>query len=113
MSDLETRKRMLVAESEVYRELLKLQIHNLRIDGIRARKRFKIFRIFSPLLMMSLPMAGSLFKAKRRRFTWKRIGALAFVAWRFYQKVGAVLGGFAARSRHQATAAEEYLEKRI
>ena len=113
MTDLERRKKLLIAENEVCREVLRLQIHNLRAYGIRARQRFTMFSARNPLLFMALPMAGSLF-ARKRRFTLKRLSALAFVGWQLYRRFRMLPAAY-SRSRPRAgrTAAEEYLEKRI
>ena len=108
MRELEARKRLLVAECEVYRELLKLEIQNLKIHGVRTRKKFRSLRWLSPFVMMSLPMAGSLFRRKRR-FAWRRVGALALIVWRFYR----MFGRRTRKAKREPTAAEEFLEKRI
>ncbi len=113
MTELERRKRLLIAENEVCRELLRLQIHNLRICGIRARRRFTSINAGNPLLLMALPMAASLF-GRKRRFTWKRLGALAFVGWQLYHRFKTPSATSASNGPPaDKTAAEEYLEKRI
>jgi len=113
MSDLENRKKLLVAESEVYRELLKLEIQTFKIHGARAKRRMKLFRTWTPLLMAGLPLAKKL-AGRKGRPLWDRIGTFAFFAWRAWSKFGALRTGASARpAPDDKTAAEEYLSKRI
>jgi len=65
MNELEAKKRALVAESEVYREMLKLELHNLRLYVSRTKHKLKSFRRPNPLLMLLAPLAGAFF---RKRF---------------------------------------------
>jgi hypothetical protein len=81
VSDLEERKRMLVAESEVYRQMLKLEIHNFRIYGVRMKRRLTSAGMVSKV---SLGLASWL--TGKRRLGWWQIGALAFMGWRWYRR---------------------------
>jgi hypothetical protein len=85
VSDLEKRKRMLVAECEVYRQTLKLELHNLKICALRNKRRLTSFRASNPLLTM-LPMLSVFFTARRRRFSWKQFAAAAFMGLQFYNR---------------------------
>jgi hypothetical protein len=49
MNDLERRKKLLIAEAAVYRETLKLEFQNLRIYGLKTRRKLTSFRGGNPL----------------------------------------------------------------
>jgi hypothetical protein len=71
LKELEARKRALVAESEVYRQTLILEVQNVRLYGARMRRTFYVLRLANPLVMLVGSFVGSrLFgaggKGKRR-----------------------------------------------
>ena len=96
MSELEKRKRMLVAESEVYRQTLKLELHNLRICTLRNKRRLTSFGRSNPLLTM-LPMLGAFFAARRRRFSWKQLTAFALMGLQLYNRLAPFCRGLFVR----------------
>ncbi len=115
MSDLENRKKLLITEAAVYRETLKLEIQNLRIYGIKAKRKMTSFGGGNPLLAVGIPMLTSFIAKKRKARKW---GALAFIGWQLYNRFGAALtrrGSFSteSESEEENLAAEEYLEKRM
>jgi hypothetical protein len=114
VTDLEKRKKMLVAESEVYRQLLKLEIQNLRIYKVHARRKLTALNLNNPLLTLGLPMAASWY-GRRRRSGWKRWSSWLLLGLQFYRQWMPLLkGGMSAtRAEHEKTEAEEYLSKRI
>jgi hypothetical protein len=97
MNELEAKKRALVAESEVYRETLKLELHNFRIYALRAKQKLKSFGRPNPLFMLLGPMAGALLK--RRRSSWLRKMAMAFVSWQLFHRAAPFLRGFLSPAR--------------
>lgn len=116
MSDLEKRKKMLAAESEVYRELLKLEIQTYRIHAIRMKKRVTALGTYGPLAMSSLPFVTAVFGGrKKRKFSMNRLSSMLFLAWRTYKQVKPLFrGAFSVpQARRSQTEAEEYLAKRI
>jgi hypothetical protein len=86
IKDLNARKRALVAESEVYRECLKLEVQNLRVYGAGVRKRFRIFSRLNLVLIGAVPLLGGLLRRKQTR----RMGALglALKGWQLYRRFG-------------------------
>ena len=110
MSELETRKKLLAAESEVYRELLKLEIQNFKIYTRQTQRKLSVFQTCLPALVSGLPMVTSFF-GRRRRSTFKQLSSLLFLGWKAYSKLGPLWRGRVRRPRH--TAAEDYLTKRI
>ena len=112
MSDLDKRKKLLIAEAEVYRQTLKLELQNLRIYGLKAKRKLTSFGGGNPLLAFGVPMLTSLIARKRKARRW---GALAFIGWQVYNKLGTLLmrPPTVVYSTRERTAAEEYLEKRM
>lgn len=113
MSELENRKKLLIAEAAVYRETLKLEIQNLRIYGIKAKRRLSSFQGGNPLLAFGIPILTSFIAKKRKTRKW---GALAFIGWQLFNRFGA---SFANRfappgmTGDENIAAEEFLERRM
>ena len=96
MSELEKRKKMLVAECEVYRQTLKLELHNLKISALRNKRRLTSFRPSNPLMTM-LPMISVFFTARRRRFSWKQLTAAAFMGLQLYNRLAPLCRGLFVR----------------
>ena len=115
MSKLATKKKMLVAESEVYRQLLKLEIQTFKVYGKRTRRRLTSITTYLPLVMSGIPIISGLFRKKRAGgFSLKRLGALFLLGWKAYRQFSPFLArGGAAKSESAETAAEEYLAKRL
>jgi hypothetical protein len=116
MSELERRKKLLVAEAEVYRDLLKLEFYNLRIYGIKAKRKLGSFNPSSnPLLMAGLPLLSSLFYRRKRQFNWKSLSALVMFGFQLYSRFGSLFRRSSSREtdRTQPTAAEDYLSRSI
>lgn len=116
MTDFEKRKKMLAAESEVYRELLKLEIQTYRIHAIQLKKRVTALGTYGPLAMSSLPFITAMFGGrKKRKLSIRRLSSLALLAWRTYKQVKPLFrDAFAVpQARRTETEAEEYLSKRI
>ncbi|HEX4262923.1 MAG TPA: hypothetical protein VH597_01180 [Verrucomicrobiae bacterium] len=110
MSKFEEKKKLLAAESEVYRQLLKLELQTFKVYGIRTKRRLRSFGTYAPLVMSSLPLVSGLFQRKGG-FSLKRIGSLVFLGWKTYQRFSPLFG---QKKRETApTAAEEYLSKRL
>jgi hypothetical protein len=112
MNDLERRKKLLIAESEVCRELLRLELYNFRIYGIKARRKITSFGSGNPALIAGIPLLTSLLARKRR---FRRLGAWGFIGWQVFSRAAGLFrrrrdpaNGYRAR-----TAAEEYLENRV
>jgi len=101
MKDLEARKRALVAESEIYRQTMRLELQNLKLHALRTRRRFDWFTSASPLFALA-PLMGKLFgarlqkqdkKKKRRKGIMGLLGT-ALTVWRLYRKAKPVMQGF-------------------
>lgn len=114
MNDLQHRKKLLLAESEVYREMLKLELRTFRLYGMRAKRRIKSISTYTPLVIEGLPLFRALFGGRKRLSTWKRVGSLVYFGWQSYRRFGPLLQDMLRqRAGPRKTAAEEYLSKRI
>jgi len=117
MSKYDAKKKLLVAEAEVYRQLLKMELQTLKVYTKRTQRKVTSVSGYMPLLMSGLPMLTNLFGRSKRRSSvnsLKRMMSLVMLGWKTYQRFGV----FFRSSRYPAkqpdkTAAEEYLAKRL
>ena len=117
MSKFEARKKLLVAESEVYRQLLKMELQTLQVYAKRTKRKMTSVSSYLPLLTGSLPFITALFMRKKggsSGSSLKRMASLVMLGWKTYQR----FGGFFSRAKYpiaapSKTAAEEYLSKRL
>jgi hypothetical protein len=113
VKDVESRKRALITESEVYRETLKLEVQNLQLYSVRMRRRLSFVGTVAPLVLLARPLTG-LFLQKRVP-TKRGLFGTAILGWRLYRQFAPVLGAllqrFAGR-KHQRVQAKESYEPR-
>ncbi len=112
MTQLEARKRALVAESEVYRQTLTLEIQNIRLYSARIQRNFAILRLANPVLLAAGSMLGARLLRRgggggvrrKRRGKWSRLFGASLMGWRLYRQFGPTLQGlfFNRRSRSQS-----------
>ena len=96
VKELEARKRALAAESEVYRQSLRFELHNLDLNAVHARRRFFKATAFSPLIMLGMPAIGFFVRRmftrqspieNKQRSSLARFITKAAFGWRMYWKV--------------------------
>src|SRR5437660_1072951 len=85
VGDLQERKRALVRQSEVYRQTLVVEFHNLRLYTERVRRRVDTLKSFNPFLTLAAPLAGGLFRRRVGRSKLRFVGK-ALLAWRLYKQ---------------------------
>jgi hypothetical protein len=112
--ELEARKRALVTECEICREMLKAEVHNLQLYGVGLQSRFHQVRSFGPWLMLAVPLVGPLLGLVSRNKTQTRQrsrlkGGIASVllGLRVYRKYGPLLRTVLAQLRSKRQAASE------
>ena len=117
MSKFETKKKLLVAESEVYRELLKMELQTFKVYATRTKRRLTSATSYLPMVMSGLPIIANLLKRKKGRSSGsslKRMASLVMLGWKTYQRFGSFFGRTQFRApAPENTAAEEYLSKRL
>ena len=100
LSDLEAKKKALIAEAEVYRQTLKLELQNVRLSAVKVRRTVSSFSFSNPLLVLGATLAGSLLK--RKGSFRLRAATIGFIAWQIYQRVFVPLRGVFPRRRSRA-----------
>lgn len=119
MSKFESKKKLLVAESEVYRQLLKLELQTFKVYSKRTKRRMTSVTTYLPYLMSGLPFLTGMFARRKGRSTGsslKRMGSLILLGWKTYKRFGPLLARRTFSTRRppaDKTAAEEYLAKRL
>src|SRR6266566_6873363 len=109
MNEFEAKKRALVAESEVYRETLKLELHNLRLYVSRTKQKLTSFTRPNLFLMLVAPLAGAFFR--KRRSSWLRRATMAFLSWQVSNRLMPFLSGLFSSTRGRSAApASETME---
>ncbi len=119
MSDFESKKKLLVAESEVYRELLKLELQTFKVYTKRKKRQLTTVSTYLPWVMSGLPFLGGMFGRKKSRSPasgLKRMMSLVMLGWKTYQRFAPLLNrrtSSVQKSEPTRTAAEEYLSRRL
>ena len=98
VKELEEKRKALAQESDLYRETLKLQVHNLQLYAVRTRQRFSFLSPSNPWMMVLGPLLGA-FIRRRGRSPKMRLIAGALFAWKLFKKFGAVLPALLRRKR--------------
>jgi hypothetical protein len=94
MNYLEAKKKALVAESEVYRETLKLELQNLRIYGITTKRRLSSFSRPGHWMMLLMPLVGAFFK--KRQGPLLRRAVTALINWQLWSRLVPFVSGLFA-----------------
>jgi len=84
ITDLEAKKKALAAESEVYRQMIGLELRNLQIYGQRVRRKFDVLGVVQPLLALVRPERA---ESRRRQPKWFRIAKTALAGWQLYRRL--------------------------
>jgi hypothetical protein len=119
MSKYEAKKKLLVAECEVYRQVLKLELQTFKVYSKRTKRRMTSISTYMPLVMSGLPFLTGMFARRKGRSTGsslKRMGSLILLGWKTYKRFRPLLARKTFSMRRPApdkTAAEEYLAKRL
>lgn len=87
MNDLDARKRALSAESEIYRQTIRLELRNLQLYTVYQRRRFSTFKQYAPILSAAALMAKAYLARKARPTLLGR----ALWVWQIYQRFAPVL----------------------
>jgi hypothetical protein len=98
----------LIAEAEVYRGLMKLEMHNLRIYGLKTKRKLTSFKTLFPMLMGGVPAAGALgalgplgtlFRRKRGGSSLNRLAAAGVLGWQIYTGISRLFNAFTSPRR--------------
>ncbi|HYG36861.1 MAG TPA: hypothetical protein VEC99_18860 [Clostridia bacterium] len=110
VTEFQARKQALIAESEVYRQTLLLEVQNIRLYSADLKRKVNRLRIYKPLILaapVAVSMLGSMFRRRtqaKRPAGWRRVLAAVLMGWRFYRKFGPVLQTMVAQQFAQRSA---------
>jgi len=85
VEELAARKRLLVAESDLNREALKLELSRLRASAAKVEQVFSIGKSAYPLVLATAPLAGYFFASKKGPVT--NIFKSAVWGWQVVRKL--------------------------
>jgi hypothetical protein len=105
VKELEAKKRALVEESDLYRQTLRFEVHNLRLHAAWTKRKLT-WLTFTPLWSLLPPLLNSFVKKKRRSSKW-RLLSTALAGWQLYRKVSGFLPALFSRSRRARVRDEE------
>ena len=109
LKELETRKRALVDECDLYRQTLGFEIHNLRLHATSIKRRTSWLTL-TPLWPLIPPLIKAFVKRKQKqqRSSKWRIFSTALAGWQLYQKVARFVPAIFSRSRRARLHDEEH-----
>ncbi len=120
VKQFDLRKRALAAESQVYRETLRLELHNLRLYRVHVQR--KVHALANSPLVRFASFAGSALAgaggltglfgrapARKRRGRWRRLASAAFMGFRLARTFAPLLPTLLSRAtlRHGPTGPAE------
>ena len=109
--ELEARKRALVAESEAYRQTLRLEVAQLQLHAEQLKRRFRLILFAQPLVAL-LPLVIKLVVGRKARIERnsrsKFAGMLnaALIGWRLARRFAPLIGAFRRRGRQRGFASD-------
>lgn len=108
LKDLAARKQLLVVESEVYRQTLRLDAQNLRLYTLRMQQKLAAYAALKPLVLAGLPIASALFTRKREEEAAQQprsLLSMVMTGWRMYQRLQPAIASLMANYMAQKEAA--------
>src|ERR1051326_6384993 len=87
IKELEAKKRALAEESDLYRQSLRFEVHNLRLHAAWSKRRLTTLT-FSPLWALLPPLLNYFISKKKRRSSKWRIFSPALAGWKLKRKFG-------------------------
>jgi hypothetical protein len=105
IKELEEKKRALAEECDLYRQTLRLEVHNLRLHASWSKRRFASFRT-NPLWTILPPLLTAFLKRKKHKFSkfskW-RVLSTALAGWQLYRKFRGIVSFFPRLRRAQSS----------
>jgi hypothetical protein len=101
MSDVESRRKALAAEAEVYRQTLKLEIQNIKLYARQNRRRYTAIRPSNPLFAAAAPVLAALL---RRTRPVKKLNMLSkiLIGWQMFSRFAPFIPGVITAIRGRA-----------
>jgi len=110
MSDLEGRRKALAAEAEVYRQMLKLEIQNIKLYARQNRRRYTSVRPSNPLFAAAAPVFTALLQRTR---PMKKLSTLSriLVGWQMFSRFAPMLPGIIAAVKARTQSRKRFSEE--
>jgi hypothetical protein len=116
MNPLAARKQALLAESEIYRQALTIEIQNLKLSAAFIKRNLNILRLLKPMLLLA-PVAASIIGLRssskpegRSSDGWRRWWGAALVGWRLYRQAAPLLGQLLSRRNSRNSSHRHFRE---
>jgi hypothetical protein len=106
IKELEAKKRALAEESDLYRQSLRFEVHNLRLHAAWSKRRLTTLT-FSPLWALLPPLLNYFISKKKRRSSKWRIFSTALAGWQLYRKFSGFIPRFFPGLRRRTDSSEE------
>lgn len=99
LKELEERRKALATESELYRQMLYLEVQNLRLYGARVRRQYGFLSPSNPLVGLLTPYVGRWFMRRRQRIALPKLRWLSLLigGWRMYRRFSPLIRMFVGR----------------
>jgi hypothetical protein len=96
VEEVQRRKQALVEKSELYRQTLRFEAHNLELYFTGLTRKVNKVTAFNPLMILATPLLKSFLARKLRK---SKLGLIAkgFLAWRLYRQLSPLLRGVFSR----------------
>ena len=98
---LEARKKLLVAQSDIYRCTLSLQYARIEASTAWLDRALNFIRSTYPLMMLAAPIVG--FAAVKKRSLLRNLWVKGLFAWQLYRKVWPRIKTMMANRRSQTS----------
>src|SRR2546423_8775456 len=107
MRDLETRRKALAAEAEVYRQTIKLEIQNVRLYTHQTKRKYTTLRPGNPLLIAAAPLLTALLR-RTRPVRKLRFLSSALLAWQMFNRIAPLIPGVIAAIKYRRQNRKEF-----
>ena|SRR5437660_6461390 len=110
MSDLESRRKALAAEAEVYRQTLKLEIQNIKLYARQSKKKYTGFKAGNQLFTAAAPLLTALFRRSR---TGKKLRFFsnALMVWQLISRFAPLVPGVIAAIRWRREGRKQFRQE--
>ena len=110
MSDLESRRKALAAEAEVYRQTIKLEIENIKLHARQGKRKYTSLRPSNPLFSLAAPLLTAFFR-RSRAVKKLRLLSGALLVWQIVSRAAPLVPGIIAAVRQRTDKRKQFREE--